>query len=115
MINLLTRLKISFTAFGLAVSSVASASSTTGGYAFNVTIAPDGYAWFGHTGTLVGSLPAGTDPNGPWLGNASAVQGQAQPSGLLTALVRHPRTEIQGAGTRAGGHELVQNLTLVGQ
>jgi hypothetical protein len=47
--------------------------------------------------------------------NSGTTQGQAMLSGLQTALSRHQRVDIQGTGTCAGGHELVQYLILVGQ
>lgn len=47
--------------------------------------------------------------------NAGAIQGQAMLSGLLSALARHQRVDIQGTGTCAGGHELVSFLIFVGQ
>jgi len=52
---------------GMAFPGMAFASTATGGYVSNLSIAQDGSLWFAYTGTLSGSLPSCAEPNGLWI------------------------------------------------
>ena len=99
---------------GTALLGAASASSATGGYVSNLSIAQDGSLWFSYTGTLSGSLPSCADPNGLWIVDPNQPGHEALTAALIAAQARHAMISIQGTGACYGAHESVAFLVVVG-
>lgn len=101
-------------AVGAMLPGMASASSATGGYVSDLSIAQDGSIWFVYTGARSGSLPSCADPNGLWIVDPNQPGHQALAAALIAAQARHAMISIQGTGACYGTHESVAFLVVVG-
>ena len=99
---------------GMALPGMAAASSATGGYVSDLSIAQDGSLWFVYTGTRSGSLPSCADPNELWIVDQNQPGHEALAAALIAAQARHAMISIQGTGACYGTHESVAFLVVVG-
>lgn len=83
------------------------ASSSNGGYVYDLSVAKDGNIWFAYSGTHNGDWPSCAEANGLWVVNGNTPAGQNLLATLMTAAAGHIKIDIQGTGACVGNHEEV--------
>lgn len=88
------------------------ASSSTGGYVYDLSVAKDGNIWFAYSGTHNGDWPNCAEANGLWVVNGDTPTGQNLLATLMTAAAGHIKIDIQSTGACVGSHEEVAYIVV---